>query len=123
MELRWFNGKLQYRNKYELGWGSWNDVPTVSEEVKSDKQHIIKFECGCGNRVEVHTSNSYFCSGLICIPCGRQMYCNWTPRPEKVEKTLEEGLKEYLESKQIWFGTEEIKGVVGYFKQHFKDLK
>ena len=105
MELRWFNGKLQYREGVTHD-SPWTDVPTVSEEVKEPPQLPTSWDC----------CNSWT-FGNFCGNCGK-------PRPEKVEKTLEEKFEhELYQCKQIEGGFNPkywAKMLVQVAKEHYE---
>jgi len=68
--------------------------------MRCPQYEAVKFECSCGKRVElIPFLDGYFYGDVRCAECGRQMFCNWTPRPK--EKTLEEKFIRVIVDKEL----------------------
>lgn len=68
--------------------------------VESNKE-LIKYACGCGNSVEVEAESDkyFFQKNVVCIKCSRQMFMNWTPRPEEPKSDF---VQVELLAKTLW---------------------
>lgn len=118
IELRFLDGKLQYRDGEHNKNCCWIEVPQVKSEKKMDEkvwcEHmsidgtILKTDCGR----ERHHLISYY---HFCPICG-------IPRPKSTEKSLEEKFKYYIHDYSGTGPLEIAEGLAEIARQHFKEL-